>query len=205
MVRDQWSVNQHWEETGRNTLTMWGKRSCDRQAEAKSQRGQRGCGNPGLWGPGSKAQQVPPVLGYRGTLLISWACGARSGGGLGRETTWNHLVPSLLTVRGDDMGRWGGWPRDILLDSVYLNLLGGKVQASGSGAGPNISTAWWNELVSQNRSTKRLAQAWALLLIALPGCCSGHRPLTLLYLKSSHHPPPHFPHLQSGAKANYSP
>lgn len=205
MVGDQWSVNQHWDETGRNTLTMWGKRSCDRQAEAKSQPGQRGCGNPGLWGPGSKAQQVPPVLGHWGTLLIPWARGAQSGGGLGRGTTWNHLVPSLLTMRRADMGRWGRRPRDILLDRVYLNLLGGKVQAPGSGAGPNISTAWWDELVSQIRSTKRLAEAWDLLLVALAGCRSRHHPPTLLYLESSRLPPPHFPHLQSGAKANYSP
>lgn len=181
---------------------MWEQRSCDRQAEAKSQPGQRGCGSPGLCGPGSKGQQVPPVLGHWGTLLISRACGAQSGGGLGRGTTRNHLVLSLLIMRGDDMGSW--W-RDILLDRVYLNLLGGKVQAPSSAAGTNISTAWWDELVSQDRSTKRPAEARALLPVALAGCCSGHRSPTLLYLQSSCLPPPHFPYLQSGAKANYSP
>lgn len=158
----------------------------------------------GLWGAGSKAQQVPPVLGHWGTLLISWACGARPGGGLGRGTTWNHLVPSLLTMKADDMGRWGRWAKDSLLDRVYLNLLGGKVQVPGSGAGPNISTAWWDELVFQDRSTKRLAEARALLLEALAGCCSGHHPPNLLYLQSSRLPPPHFSHRQSGARANYS-
>lgn len=184
---------------------MWGKRSCDRQAEEKSQPGQRGCGNPGLWGPGSKAQQVHPVLGHWGTLLTPWARGAQSGGGLGRGATWNHLVPSLLPMRGDDMGKWGRGPRDLILDRAYLNVLGEKVQSPTSGAGPNISTAGWDELVSQDRLTKRLAEPWALFLAAFAGCCSGHRPPALLYLQSSHLPPPHFPHLQSGAKANYSP
>lgn len=44
-------------------------------------------------------------------------------------------------MRGDDMGKWGRGPRDLILDRAYLNVLGEKVQSPTSGAGPNISTA----------------------------------------------------------------
>lgn len=40
MVGDQRSINKQRVETGRSTLTMWGKRSCNRQPEAKSQPGE---------------------------------------------------------------------------------------------------------------------------------------------------------------------
>lgn len=66
MVEDQWSMNKRRVETGRSTLTMWGKRSCNRQPEAKSQPGKPVAAKEDVVAQscGYKAHQVPPVVGH---------------------------------------------------------------------------------------------------------------------------------------------
>lgn len=112
-------------------------------------------------------------------------CGAQVPGGLRRRTAWNHLTKGFSPAQGvfEPPGR----------------------ESSGLWLGLSISTTWRNKLALQDRSTKSLAVARALIQAGLAGCCSGHCSLALLHLLSSCLPLSYFPHLQSGTKANYSP
>lgn len=73
-----------------------GKESCDRQAEAKSQPGQRGCGNPGLWDQAPKPSR---------SLLFLVTQGLFSSHGHGQEEGWEEEPEE--TILSHHFCQWG--------------------------------------------------------------------------------------------------